>query len=593
MQLQLRFRHSGHTPKDERDKLADLLSNLTSVIRSKKDPVFIDQYIHGRLDRLLRKSTKPDAVYGKVISFLIQRQRLTDATSVYERMLGDDLVPTTQTQAEMAAVALALSDSDVEIQQALDAIASSPKCTEQHFLRLLEILGGLGASHGHLLRVTRVFIETRGEGYTPSRAVVTKLVDVQTRAGQLDDAFATILRSNEHEGEGGPSSEPYAAMMQALKHTDPANSEAFNKILDRMTTRAVAPDIHIFNALISRELRQTSLRTAFDMYRVVIELSLPSSSSGEISTSPTAGTFAPLFALLAKAYHPTVHKRRTPRRGRPDTVIPPRQLFRDMLYFHARTRPPAFPITAPLLTTALRAFLNTHDYIGALLVLNAFRVFHLPPSATTYEIVLRHVVNRVRVGRPVRWVGRFVFGSGGGCASSTPLLKAGTRTVVDRAWVEKLLECTRGSVFSMMGPLFEASDSDGDGGGSAGGERERDRAGEKQKRYTVPKLRMIEGEAPVPVNMEFALVPLQRLVRRAAFASLGVEDGNKDGKAKDGEVEGKDGEGKEGEGEGTRGLYRAVADAKREMIPRREHPYLELSEEVSEVGARERGKGRS
>ncbi|KAF8076800.1 hypothetical protein FPV67DRAFT_1472713 [Lyophyllum atratum] len=350
--------------KTERGRLKSFISNLYNVIHTEQDPSSIDKYIHRRLDRLLANTTAPDVVYGKLISFLVEHFRFKDATSVYERMLAGGVIPPMQTQAEMTAVALALSESDTEVQRALEAIALDPEYTEAKLLHLFDVLGRLGVSNDHILRVVAVFTETRGEEYTPSSTLLTKLVDVQTRAGQLDDAFRTVADS----GRKKPSrSAPYATIMKALNQTSSSDWGAFQKVLEKMKVQDVDPDINIFNTLISRELRQKSLESAFSLYRVVVELSKTT------TTSPNAATFAPLFKLLAKVYQADARTARLRAHRDSDIIIPPRQLFRDMLDFHDA------------------------------------------PNMITYSLAMRHLVNRVRIdtrmGRKVgawRWGERFM-----------------------------------------------------------------------------------------------------------------------------------------------------------------------------------------
>ncbi|GLB34208.1 hypothetical protein LshimejAT787_0110920 [Lyophyllum shimeji] len=166
-------------------------------------------------------------------------------------------------------------------------------------------------------------------------------------------------------------------MMRALNKTSSSNWDAFQKILEEMKVQEVDPDIDIFNALISRELRQNELESAFAFYRAVVELSKTT------STSPNASTFAPLFKLLARTYRADPRTARVRARRGPNNVVHP-QLFRDMLVFQSRT---GFTVTAPFLNIVLRAFIYTHDYAGAYVVLGAFRAFMLQPTRNTYLMV--------------------------------------------------------------------------------------------------------------------------------------------------------------------------------------------------------------
>ncbi|KAG5649713.1 hypothetical protein H0H81_002395 [Sphagnurus paluster] len=315
--------YNANHPKSESDKLKDLCTNLNTLLR--KDPVpppaFVDQYIHRRLDRLLASATKPDTIYTALISQLLGHGRTKDAAGVYQRMLRAGLVPCSETQAQMLAVALAGmaradsgSDRDTEIRTALDAALQDRKYTDAHFLHILETMGGLQVPHEHILHVARVFTDVDAGGRLPSTALLTKLVEIEARMGRVDDALGRVLRL----GPEWKDPAPYAAIMTALEDVDvhallanssssqppssqppssnpdpdPADAKeaALDRILQAMQVQHVVPDIAVFNALIARALRRRERATAFAVYDVARGAGL----------RPTGGTFAPLFKVLAQ-----------------------------------------------------------------------------------------------------------------------------------------------------------------------------------------------------------------------------------------------------------------------------------------------------
>jgi pentatricopeptide repeat protein len=507
--------------KSNHEELRKLFSSLRQFLGKVRDRKHVDGYIHKKLDYHLYRTSEPHVTYDKLISFLVNNGFLTEAGGVFARMTKEGFVPSSDTYAQILAVTLALSDSDTDINNAFDAVISDPLFSEDRFVHLLQIMGDIGATHDHLVRIAERYVDTREEGYSPTKALVSKLVDAQSRAGLVEDAFETLLRFGDLEVSG--PTDPSIVIINALKDTNLSDKGSLDRILDLMREKNVQPNIALFNALISRELRLRSLPKAFSIYHLVRQL------SEVASVSPDGSTFAILFSVLTRLYRP--HRRSALSRHYklPDNSIPPRRLFHDLLSSHARS---PFQITPRLLNIILRTFVFGHDYAGAFVALRAFRIFQQSVTAKTYYIVLRHIIHRIlwdvkrsrHVGES-RWGDRFL-----GITSRARF----KNLKIDEEMEGKILLVAKQPKFDLTGSLLKSAAVAQRVGGP---------------KYTTPTVGMIDGDEPVPQLMHLDIVPLERILRRAVSAEMHDLLEN-DG---DGVVE---------------RVSQIILGAKREMIPR-------------------------
>ncbi|KAJ7032830.1 hypothetical protein C8F04DRAFT_1396470 [Mycena alexandri] len=267
----------------------------------------------------------------RIIHFLFERRLFKQAIAVYQHMVEGGLIPSPSTNALFLAVALATSNAPGKNQLAgFKTVLSYRSFTETHFMELLDHIIALKIPPEIAARLTRMFIAVKGDGYSPSRAVIMKLIDLQTQAGDILAAADTIDEYDFHQGGSAFESpaEPYARMIHATPASDQA---AVDWIMGVMREKDVP--VHIM---------------ALAYYNVIIRLA----------------TTTPL-----KPNAPT------------GSLIPPRQLFADMmsLWFSARLHPPASSVPAArsdqseadqsLMDITFRSFLYLDDYAAAIVVL--------------------------------------------------------------------------------------------------------------------------------------------------------------------------------------------------------------------------------
>ncbi|KAJ7740615.1 hypothetical protein B0H16DRAFT_1566987 [Mycena metata] len=337
-----------------------------------------------------------------IIHFLFERRLFKQAIAVYQHMVEGGLIPSPSTNALFLAVALATSNAPGKNQLAgFKAVLSYRSFTETHFMELLDHIIALKIPPEIAARLTRMFIAVKGDGYSPSRAVIMKLIDLQTQAGDIMAAADTIDEYDFHQGSSAFESpaEPYARMIHATPASDQA---AVDWIMGVMREKDVPVHIMVFNSLITQQKNRKDFRKALAYYNVIIRLATTT------PLKPNAVTYKLLFRLYGY-HHKNNHK---PNASRSDQsasslIPPPRQLFADMmsLWFSARFHPPASSVPAAradqaevdqsLMDIIFRSFLYLDDYAAAIVVLRTTAELGLRITVRTYFTLLRYMARKV------------------------------------------------------------------------------------------------------------------------------------------------------------------------------------------------------
>ncbi|CAK5279403.1 unnamed protein product [Mycena citricolor] len=339
-----------------------------------------------------------------VIRFLFERRSYEQAGAVYQQMIEDGLLPSPSTDALFLAVALAVSKTSNEEQlEGFEAILSYRSFTEVHLMELLKHIDTLEISPRIAARLTRLFISVKAEGYWPSPNLVTKLIELHTRAGEIDMAARTIVEF-EYQGGSRPTFEnrtqPYAQILRTAPGTR-SDQEAVDRIMGIMQEKDVPIHIAVFNSLIAREKLFRGLRKAFAFYSVIMRLAMTT------PLKPDANTYQNLFRLLGFQYKNKYRQNASRRDQDKGIVVPPRLLFADMmsLCFSERFHPPRSDIPSvaqrqletdrSLLLIAFRTFLYVDDYPAAIIALSTTIDLGLGVNERTYFVLLRYMARKV------------------------------------------------------------------------------------------------------------------------------------------------------------------------------------------------------
>lgn len=484
-----------------------LLKRIEHFLLVVQDEKNIEGFIKKTVSNDAPNTPSRHLVLERIITLLFSHHHFVEAGTVFQRMLNEGYTPSPKVEAVLLAVGLATSptpESRREIMPAFERIFTSADFTEADLVHFLGFVRRLKYSPQACVAIIDKFIETRGDNYNPPPSLVNMLVGMQTRAGMMDEALATLSRYDlSDEAWVSTSSHPYVSALSALKDVAPLDEKSVDRVLASMQEKEIQADLSLLNILISKQLARHSLHQAFAVYGVLIEL------SATTSIAPDAYTFRSLFTALRRFYRADYQAQQS-RIDKPQYVLSPRQLYSDMLASHfSRSRPHSSRTLAvdrnvdqSLLNVALQAFLQTWDHVGAFVVLQTFGVFGIPPNARTYYIVRRHILRRMRKDRERRqehstytWAGIF---------SGTEDHERLTRSSSRQELVDAILALeSRRIPFTIKGRAVLSAQH-----------------GRRKDRYTVPTLAMMTGETTSPFRVEFDIVPLVRMLRRALSTDL-------------------------------------------------------------------------
>lgn len=491
-----------------------------------KDKVDIEAFVHRQLSFQLSKPTSiPHIFYTKLITLLVKRRKLKEASSVYERMMEDGYVPSPETDMQMLASAIVLS-SDRELDEAeaiLDAMFASPEYTEELLMKLLETLQLIGLPYPKIVKIVINFLEAKGEEFSPGQRLVNKIVEAQARAGRYQEALETLTQLGDgkpHKGKRKRKGriDPYVAILAAIYPKSRTMQAQVEDVLAAVNFQGLAPDTATFNTLIECQIKSQSFVPAINVFQAIIKL------SQQGAVYPDGKTFRYIFDLIAKVYaKDTRLRKRIKQKLKP--LLPPRGVYRTMLE-HARSQ--RLSVDTLLFNSALHMFTSALDYPAAFLVLKAFQLFGLDVDERTYRILLRHVLSRVQKHRHgpagAAWASRFLEID----LDSLPLDDEITNRLLGWVKTKKFLQA--------RGPY------------NADPIQPADVAIREDESYIVPSLSIINREELLPLGTRLDSIPLRRLVRRAIYASVDNEDCRP-----------------------AAGIaFRAISEAKKDILPRRE-----------------------
>lgn len=515
----------------------DLLARIDHFVQFPSETETLTRFVHRTLDRHLSSlETSPVPILERVISHLLDRLFLREAVEVYGRLLQDGYMPSNITYAKMLALEIAKAPETSDIKSLIEPFAepfSNLAFSQDDLLRVLKLLMDLEVAPDISLAISNLYFQIHDiENELPGpMQLLSRIIDFETSCGNVDNALDLL---SAHASSVGSEPDrmsllPYTAFVHAIKRTRDWDDNAICDMLDIMKGQELEPNVTIFNLLIAREVRRRSYRVAFSLYTFM-------SKSG--TTPPDTFTFSSLFSALRQLYY-RVGLGRSRRYRIPDSLIPPRQLYREMVprvalgVMPGTSKPGAMTMTSSLCNVILRAFLASRDYPGAFVVIQSFSIFNVPLGIQTYRIVLQHILTRVyNEIKTIRNVDAFLW--------SDRFL--GLRTPI-KTWVLSKLDVTTrlathilSSVnlprFKLSTPLALFQNT---------GYNPAPRVA--TPKYITPTMEQLEDTAPLAEDVSLAVVPLLRILRQAILADFPEKTG-------------------------SHSVSKAIATARREMIPR-------------------------
>lgn len=520
--------------KKPEPRVVPLLRALKSSIDSTDDHELIPIRVKENLDTFIPRLSRPHRVYDGVIRFLIRHSYLTAAAAAREHMVAGGFILPLSLEAQMFAVAMANTESTEEktrkdLFSSLLGVVKNQQFTDDNLWSLLETMNKLGLPAETLLKTMSTFYGAHESNDSDilDLGLYKKFLHSGTESGNVEQALDTLSTLPDSGGQGGERAGVYASFIAGVRDTPHPNRDAVSAALDLMKQQEVEPDITVFNALISLEVRTNSLQRAFAIY---------SALKANPAILPDDFTFGSLFSALNRLYSPN---RRRYRHGRylADDIPSPRTLYHDMIDALVRSpRAPTFEITTSLLNVVLRSFIYKKDYVGAYVVVRCFTTFHISVNVKTYFIVFRHLLNRITYGiRAFRkmgddkWADRFLSLP---YPVHDPQFLAGLQ--LSNALAAQILDASRRHVFKLDWPLYITNGAP---------------HSHEHEKYKVPSVENMLGKDPIALDHPFDCVPLERLLKKAILAEADSMRTLGHGQAANSYVS------------------KAIQDAKKEMVP--------------------------
>ena len=488
------------------------------------EPEDILGYINRELDNTLPKVKSPQVVYERVIAFLVSRKYPKEAVLLYQRMKEAGIMSSNALDAKLLAIALAVpQESPQPLILRLAPIFTDPRYTENDFLGLLKTMEKYGVDKDIVCTLVEVFISIRCPDSINRPEFLAPLLSARTRAGDVDVALELLDQfsglDNLSRAARASVQAPYVHVLAALKETRTWDSPSIDRVLGLMTNQGLSLNLPTLNILLSREVRLGNHQSALAIYSLLKNMRLTNNK-----ISPDSFTFGSMFLLyrmlrpkLVRKYH----------RKNPVSPFPPRALYRDFMLaakpkFNAHRIVPS----TTLMNVILRAFVRQRDYPGAFVVLSSFSLFKVPLDHRTYYFIIKHVVRRIwlEVSKQYRghlgWSLKFL---------GVPDYR---RVELNEDLLQNLLAFVSGGTFHLISPLYASR---------------RHIPPTNDVRYMLPSMEMMQSLLlPNPQDFHYDPVPLKRILRRAALATLRLADHNA----------------------GPAEVSKAIADAKVDMLPK-------------------------
>ncbi|KAF9449005.1 hypothetical protein P691DRAFT_588571 [Macrolepiota fuliginosa MF-IS2] len=481
-------------------RVRTLFKALKSSIDSTHDQKLITSRVKHNLDRFIPLILRPNDVYESVIRFFISRTCLLAAAVAYEHMVAAGFIVSPCLEAQMIVTAAAVAGKKAKKKHlsSLKAAVGNPLFTSDDLLELLNSMAELDMLPETLFGIMDEFYKTHQSDaeFDPDVNFYRKQVDTGIGADNVQEALNALSVLPESNIEEGDWPKAYTSFIKGIRNTRHWDREAISAALDLMAQQGLEPNIAVFNALISLEVRANSFHCAFGIYDVL---------KHHPKLSPNDYTFGSLFNILNRLNNPSRRKLRHSRRP-PSNVLSPRALYRDMI--DGLFRDPQMTtsyLTTSLLNVALRSFIYQRDYTAAYVAIRCFTTFHIHIDAKTYLIVIRHLMNRITFGVKAfrsmgddKWSDRFL-------SLPYPVLapRSLSSLTLGNALATHILDVSRRSSFKLDWPLYIIPDAPHE---------------KENPKYNVPTAENMLGREPVPFGHTFDPVPLERLLKKAILA---------------------------------------------------------------------------
>jgi hypothetical protein len=338
-------------------------------------------------DRISRFS-----IYERAITVFVNYKFFNDALELHQQMFDEGMYSSSCLRAKMLVCSdiIKARHGQGELDplfSKLSQVLSRPSYSERNLCELFDVVRSHPFVDSQFVRkLVDAYIDSRLSGYQLRLTTVDKLFWLYAHVGGIDAAEGL----DDYRRHASTAS--YTTLLSELTNKGSLSSKHINSILDQMKESKIPVDLPLFNVLIRSAVRQGNLHQAFALYDTILMESTP-------HMIPDSYAFGSLFNALLRLATLRSSTDRPPRQ--PSNAPSPRQLFREMLECHVLTAQAAIPRRHPVvavstLNVALRLFMRTMDYPGAFVTLQTFRTLDLKPDTRSYRVVLDNLLERFR-----------------------------------------------------------------------------------------------------------------------------------------------------------------------------------------------------
>jgi hypothetical protein len=501
-------------------------------------------YIEFTIDRELvaDKETRAKALNSS-IALLFTHREYQYACRLLDRIENEHLPIDTGIRDEVDAMTHVLSEPVVgkaEVFSRLHAVFQRPSLREVVVQGMLKLIyKDLDQPLSRAQDVLRLYIDARGPDYIPSYRLINDAISICGHAGDFEAAFVW-LRLYAQRCPDQRYSIPYTTLMEAAIARDPEdNSGLIDRIISKMEADEVPPNVKTYNALLAGALQRDDFVRVAQLYDIFM-----ANRSAQASSMPNNATFEIMFRMRLRVLKMDAWQQRKYKLPPSVTQFSLRKLYGDlvealMIDNRGRTTRRSAVARTSTLNMALKTFIEDKDYVGAFLVLRSFILCRLDPDTYTYNVVVRSLWKRLRRD----WW----------CVSDS----------YRKIWAARLLgipENTRGLTLESLEKIYKSvlqqlsindpSKKTSSTTSSSKLARTRVMSVRTASLSLLHTFSQWNGEEENDRNLKlFNPIPLTRIIRRAGLAALVDQVGQNDPSV-------------------TAVFSRAVAEAKREMIPR-------------------------
>ncbi|KAF7976871.1 hypothetical protein HWV62_5399 [Athelia sp. TMB] len=469
-------------------------------------------HVHRRLGSEDFHNPSRALTFEKIIALLVSRRQVAFALEIYDRMLAESLLPNIFTRVKMESLAITHSTkSTQEVYRELkEAFAGGAH--DESLAELIKTLDeAIKARYPPEMvdRIIKLFFESKGATYRPSAMLVSQLVELSVRnesSQQPAQPAAWLDLFKQLDTPEASDASPHATFLQALADTDPTDLQAQRAILLDMKNAGIAPTTSVYNALIAAQVNQNNFESVFALYATMQQYRPTASNpSPSLTILPDATTFRFLFRAIKLMRRTRGFRSRAFKKS--ENAVHARELYADLveshtIYTKGRVGQPSPAIDLDVLHIILRTFIFHADYAAVLVILRSFEVFNIKPSLKTYQIVIKSLLRAMHHEL------------------------ASARGSTERRWVDVLLCLPEGAPITpgMTGDQVVQLVQYGlDGRITLDPLPDLDDSAEADEWIAkMPSLGLIMGQPSegevVPEGSRYALVPLQRIMRRALLA---------------------------------------------------------------------------